>query len=115
VLPRLRPEAAIRIEGLIVTAPSLVFRLAEMRLAKPATFARWPGGFFRYREIYPDGSRKWWLGTLRLPEGATVDEVASVTGWQCHTVRGVFSGTLEEKARAHACLGQRGAWPGLPH
>jgi hypothetical protein len=29
---------------------------------------------------------------LRLPEGATVDEVASVTGWQRHTVRGVFSG-----------------------
>src|SRR6202040_4270872 len=24
-------------------------------------------------------------------------------------------GNLEEKARAHSCLGQRGAWPGLPH
>ena len=34
---------------------------------------------------------------LRLPEGATVDEVASVTGWQRHIVRGVFSGTLEKK------------------
>jgi hypothetical protein len=34
---------------------------------------------------------------LRLPEGATVDEVASVTGWQRHTVRGVFSGTLKTK------------------
>src|SRR5580704_11113336 len=34
---------------------------------------------------------------LRLPEGATVDEVASVTGWQRHTVRGVFSGTLKKK------------------
>ena len=31
---------------------------------------------------------------LRLPEGATVDEVGSVTGWQRHSVRGVFSGTL---------------------
>src|SRR6266513_3135701 len=31
------------------------------------------------------------------PEGATVDEVASVTGWQRHTVRGVFSGTLKKK------------------
>jgi hypothetical protein len=29
--------------------------------------------------------------------GATVDEVASVTGWQRHTVRGVFSGTLKKK------------------
>src|ERR1700693_5381266 len=34
---------------------------------------------------------------LRLPEGATVDEVASVTRWQRHTVRGVFSGTLKKK------------------
>ena len=35
------------------------------------------------------------IAMLRLPEGATVDEVASVTGWQRHTVRGVFSGTLK--------------------
>jgi hypothetical protein len=30
-------------------------------------------------------------------EGATVDEVASVMGWQRHTVRGFFSGTLKKK------------------
>jgi hypothetical protein len=34
---------------------------------------------------------------LRRPEGATVDEVARATGWQRHTVRGVFSGTLKKK------------------
>ena len=37
------------------------------------------------------------IAMLRQPEGATVDEVASVTGWQCHTVRGVFSGALRKK------------------
>jgi hypothetical protein len=37
------------------------------------------------------------IAMLRQPEGATVDEVASVTGWQRHTVRGVFSGTLKKK------------------
>src|ERR1700741_5484211 len=37
------------------------------------------------------------IAILRQPEGATVDEVASVTGWQRHTVRGVFSGTLKKK------------------
>jgi Protein of unknown function (DUF3489) len=37
------------------------------------------------------------IAMLHLPEGATVDEVASVTGWQRHTVRGVFSGTLKKK------------------
>jgi hypothetical protein len=37
------------------------------------------------------------IAMLRQTEGATVDEVASVTGWQRHTVRGVFSGTLKKK------------------
>src|SRR3954449_8800972 len=37
------------------------------------------------------------ISMLRRPEGATVDEVASATGWQRHTVRGVFSGSLKKK------------------
>ena len=37
------------------------------------------------------------IAMLRQPEGATIEEVASVTGWQRHTVRGVFSGTLKKK------------------
>src|SRR5262244_1075389 len=37
------------------------------------------------------------IAMLRRPEGATVDEVARTTGWQRHTVRGVFSGTLKNK------------------
>src|SRR6202035_1693783 len=37
------------------------------------------------------------IALLRLPEGPTVDEVPTVTGWQRHTVRGVFSGTLKKK------------------
>ena len=34
---------------------------------------------------------------MRRPEGATVDEVATAMGWQRHTVRGLFSGTLKKK------------------
>src|SRR6201988_4131656 len=37
------------------------------------------------------------IAMLRRAEGATVDEVASATGWQRPTVRGVFSGTLKKK------------------
>jgi hypothetical protein len=37
------------------------------------------------------------IAMLRRPEGVTVDEVASATGWQRHTVRGLFSGTLKKK------------------
>ena len=37
------------------------------------------------------------IAMLRRPEGATLDEVASAMGWQRHTVRGLFSGTLKKK------------------
>src|SRR5690348_10300530 len=37
------------------------------------------------------------IAMLRRAEGATVEEVASATGWQRHTVRGVFSGSLKKK------------------
>ena len=39
------------------------------------------------------------IAMLRRAEGATIDEVASATGWQRHTVRGVFSGTLKKNLR----------------
>src|SRR6202035_3694466 len=62
------------------------------------------------------------IAMLRQPEGATVDEVASVTGWQRHTVRGVFSGTLqknlgltlasakEERGRVYRIAEPAGLW-----
>ena len=34
---------------------------------------------------------------LRRPEGASIAEVVAATGWQPHTVRGLFSGTLKKK------------------
>ena len=37
------------------------------------------------------------IAMLRRPGGATVEEVVRATGWQRHTVRGVFSGTLKKK------------------
>jgi hypothetical protein len=37
------------------------------------------------------------IALLRRVEGATIDEVRAATGWQPHTVRGVFSGALKKK------------------
>ena len=37
------------------------------------------------------------IAMLRRSQGVTVDEVSTATGWQCHTVRGLFSGTLKKK------------------
>jgi len=39
------------------------------------------------------------IAMLQRPEGATIEEVASAMGWQRHTVRGLFSGTLKKKLR----------------
>ena len=37
------------------------------------------------------------IGLLERPEGATVAEIMTATGWQPHTVRGMFSGALKKK------------------
>jgi len=37
------------------------------------------------------------IAMLQRPEGATIEEVASAMGWQRHSVRGLFSGTLKKK------------------
>lgn len=36
---------------------------------------------------------------LRRPEGASLAELAEVTGWQLHSVRGAMSGALKRKGR----------------
>jgi hypothetical protein len=39
------------------------------------------------------------IDLLKRPEGATVAEVMDATGWQPHTMRGMFSGALKKKHR----------------
>jgi hypothetical protein len=34
---------------------------------------------------------------LKRPEGATIDEIVTATGWQYHTVRGAMAGALKKK------------------
>ena len=52
------------------------------------------------------------IAMLRRPEGVTVDEVASATGWQRHTVRGIFSGTLKRKSSGWPSLRPRNSAAG---
>lgn len=34
---------------------------------------------------------------LQKPEGASIQSICEATGWQAHTVRGLFAGTLKKK------------------
>ena len=37
------------------------------------------------------------IAMLRRPEGATIAQICEETGWQSHTVRGTFAGSLKKK------------------
>ena len=37
------------------------------------------------------------IGMLKRAEGATISQICEATGWQAHTVRGTFAGTLKKK------------------
>ena len=37
------------------------------------------------------------IAMLQRPEGATISQIVEATGWQQHTVRGTFAGTLKKK------------------
>jgi hypothetical protein len=37
------------------------------------------------------------IGLMTRRDGATVEQISKVTGWQKHTVRGAISGALKKK------------------
>lgn len=48
------------------------------------------------------------LELMTRPQGATVDELASATGWQKHTVRGAIAGAIKKKRRQRVKLVEQG-------
>jgi Protein of unknown function (DUF3489) len=54
----------------------------------------------RHRPVFREGSKAAQVCTLlSRPEGATLNEIRSETGWQAHTVRGFISRNLSKPGR----------------
>ena len=54
----------------------------------------------RHRPAFREGSKAAQVCTLlSRPEGATLNEIRSETGWQAHTVRGFISRNLSKQGR----------------
>lgn len=51
------------------------------------------------------------LSLLRRNNGATIAELAKVTSWQAHSVRGFMSGTLKKKQGIQINSGQEDGKP----
>jgi hypothetical protein len=45
----------------------------------------------------PNTKQALMIEMLRRPEGATVEQIAEVTGWKNHTIRGAIAGALKKK------------------
>src|SRR3954463_8885744 len=54
------------------------------------------------------------IALLRRPEGVTVAEIVAASGWQPHTVRGLFSGPLRKKRGLELIRPQEKARGGAP-
>ncbi len=49
------------------------------------------------RKSRPDTKQARLVAMLQSPDGASLDEIVTATGWQTHTVRGAIAGALKKK------------------
>ncbi|MDH3662391.1 MAG: DUF3489 domain-containing protein [Alphaproteobacteria bacterium] len=77
-------------DGLIDGRMSAAEFLAELRdKEEPETAAK--------PKTRPGTKQAKMIDLMKRPEGATVEQIAKVTGWQHHTIRGAISGALKKK------------------
>lgn len=81
------------------TAIRRIWRAIQPQTDKGAKTAQ-RGSSNRHRPVFREGSKAAQVCTLLArPEGATLNEIRSETGWQAHTVRGFISRNLSKPGR----------------
>jgi hypothetical protein len=85
-------------------SPRTTKRAAQMPVARSAAKRRPPAKGAHKPALAapptPTGSKQSQLiAMLRSPSGGTIDQLAALTGWQPHTVRGTISGALRKRLK----------------
>ena len=71
---------------------------AELEQAVAAAEATWTQAPTQVKPRTRDNSKQAEvLRMLQRPEGATIGQICTATGWQAHTVRGTFAGAFKKK------------------
>jgi hypothetical protein len=81
------------------TAIARIWRANQPRAEKGGKLAR-RASPSRHRPVFREGSKAARVcSLLSRPEGATLNQIRSATGWQAHTVRGFISRNLSKHGR----------------
>ena len=81
------------------TAIARIWRAIQPRAEKGGKPAR-RASQSRHRPVFREGSKAARVcSLLSRPEGATLNQIRSATGWQAHTVRGFISRNLSKQGR----------------
>src|SRR5438046_3179065 len=81
------------------TAIGRIWRELQPRTEQPSKTTR-RASQTRRRPVFREGSKAAQVCTLlSRPQGATLNEIRSETGWQAHTVRGFISRNLSKQGR----------------
>jgi hypothetical protein len=93
------------------TAMARIWRALQPQTDKPVAKAGRRASQTRHRPVFRAGSKAAQVCTLlSRPQGATLNEIRSETGWQAHTVRGFISRNLSKpsgKVRSFERAGER--------
>jgi hypothetical protein len=82
------------------TAIARIWRALQPQTDKPGVKAARRDSRSRYRPVFREGSKAARVCSLLCrPQGATLNEIRSETGWQAHTVRGFISRNLSKQGR----------------